>query len=387
MRGHIRPPGRKTLVSVFGRAQTRHPTQSAFFGSEIMSGQVSDRTSLSLGPWGTTSPVPPWKIRCRQSPMVFSLVFLILTEAALEFRLLEDFIALADKKSFSRAAFQRNSTQSALSRRIQSLEAWLGAAVIDRRANPLKLTPAGEAFYELAQESLRAMKYGREEIAAISAHTTSTVSFAVTHSLSLNFFPRWIHKVQNDMNALSLRLLSFDGERCREALMNGDCHFMIAHFEDRMAADFPKRLKSLTLAQDRLIPVAAAANFKALASLPGTPEAHTPYLRYTAGSFMGRSLDLFLQQSKIGSYLQPCFETTVAEGIKGMVLEGLGVGWLPQSIVRRELETGALARAGGPEWDVAFEIRLFRPVTRLPKSAENLWSLLAKQAPTIDDLF
>jgi DNA-binding transcriptional LysR family regulator len=88
------------------------------------------------------------------------------------------------------------------------------------------------------------------------------------------------------------------------------------------------------------------------------------------------------------AYLQPCFETSLAEGVKAMVLEGHGVGWLPETMVRHELETKKrLVRAGGSQWDIEFEVRIFRPISRLPKPAERLWSLLAKRNPSVTQFF
>lgn len=62
----------------------------------------------------------------------------------------EDFLCLADTRSFSRSASVRHSSQSAFSRRIQALEAWLGAELVDRSSSPPSLTPAGHAFHGLA---------------------------------------------------------------------------------------------------------------------------------------------------------------------------------------------------------------------------------------------
>ena len=50
----------------------------------------------------------------------------------MEINWLHDFIAVATTRSFSRAAEQRNCSQPALSRRIQALELWTGAALLDR---------------------------------------------------------------------------------------------------------------------------------------------------------------------------------------------------------------------------------------------------------------
>ena len=307
----------------------------------------------------------------------------------MELRIFEDFLTVAELRSFSRAAERRNSTQSAFSRRIQTLESWVGATLINRASTPLALTSAGEAFQELAEDILRGVKHGREEILSVANQTTASIAFAVTHSLSLNFFPRWIRGIEKETGPLSLRLLSNDGETCRQALTRGECHFMICHFASRMADDFKaSRLRSSVLGTDRLIPVSAPSeNHGPLVSIPGKRDAPTPFLAYAHGSYMGRSLDLFLQDSIEPAYLQPCFETSLAEGVKAMVLEGHGVGWLPETMVRHELETGALVRAGNSQWDIEFEVRIFRPIGRLPKPAERLWALLMKQAPSVTQYF
>ena len=65
---------------------------------------------------------------------------------------LEDFISLAETRSFSRSATLRHVTQPAFSRRIQALEAWAGIDLVDRSSYPTRLTPAGETFHAQALE-------------------------------------------------------------------------------------------------------------------------------------------------------------------------------------------------------------------------------------------
>ena len=50
----------------------------------------------------------------------------------MELKWLEDFLSLAETRSFSRSAEQRRVTQPAFSRRIRSLEIWLGTVLLDR---------------------------------------------------------------------------------------------------------------------------------------------------------------------------------------------------------------------------------------------------------------
>ena len=62
----------------------------------------------------------------------------------METKWLEDFVSLAETRSFSRSAQLRHVTQPAFSRRIQALEAWAGIDLVDRSSYPTRLTPAGE---------------------------------------------------------------------------------------------------------------------------------------------------------------------------------------------------------------------------------------------------
>ena len=68
----------------------------------------------------------------------------------------------SETRSFSRSAQLRHVTQSAFSRRIQSLEAWAGVALIDRSSYPTRLTPAGDTLYAQALELLQSLHNTRD---------------------------------------------------------------------------------------------------------------------------------------------------------------------------------------------------------------------------------
>ncbi len=76
---------------------------------------------------------------------------------------LEDFVSLAETRSFSRSAQLRHVTQPAFSRRIQSLEAWAGVALVDRSSYPTRLTPAGTTFYAQAVDILNSLQSSRAQ--------------------------------------------------------------------------------------------------------------------------------------------------------------------------------------------------------------------------------
>ncbi|MDB5895641.1 MAG: LysR family transcriptional regulator, partial [Rhodoferax sp.] len=63
--------------------------------------------------------------------------------------------------------------------------------------------------------------------------------------------------------------------------------------------------------------------------------------------------------------------------LKTMALEGRGLAWLPQSLVRTELAEGrlvmAVAAAEAAGWQVPVEIRLFRAAASQTPMTEALW--------------
>jgi DNA-binding transcriptional LysR family regulator len=71
-----------------------------------------------------------------------------------ELRHLRYFIAVAAHGSFNRAAQVIHVTQPALSRQVKNLEDELGVLLFERGTNTIKLTNAGERFYEEAREVL-----------------------------------------------------------------------------------------------------------------------------------------------------------------------------------------------------------------------------------------
>ena len=84
--------------------------------------------------------------------------------ACMDTKWLEDFVSLAETRSFSRSAQLRHVTQPAFSRRIQSLETWAGVDLIDRSSYPTTLTPAGKKLYSKALELLQSLQSVKSEM-------------------------------------------------------------------------------------------------------------------------------------------------------------------------------------------------------------------------------
>ncbi len=96
--------------------------------------------------------------------------------------LVRGFEAAARRLSFTLAAEELFVTQSAVSRQVQALEAFLGTKLFERRHKALALTPAGQAYFRAAAAALAelrtATQRAREAARGPVLTVTSTVSFA-----------------------------------------------------------------------------------------------------------------------------------------------------------------------------------------------------------------
>lgn len=81
--------------------------------------------------------------------------------------LLRAFLAVADRKSFTRAAASLNRTQSAVSVQIKRLEALVGAALFTRSTARVELTAAGEGLVGYAR---RILALGEEALHSLRRH-------------------------------------------------------------------------------------------------------------------------------------------------------------------------------------------------------------------------
>ena len=107
----------------------------------------------------------------------------------METKWLEDFVSLAETRSFSRSAQLRHVTQPAFSRRIQSLEAWAGSDLVDRSSYPTRLTAAGETLYAQALDMLQFLNSTRAMLRAQASAGQDVIAFAVPHNPGLHLFP------------------------------------------------------------------------------------------------------------------------------------------------------------------------------------------------------
>jgi LysR family transcriptional regulator, hypochlorite-specific transcription factor HypT len=298
---------------------------------------------------------------------------------------LEDFLALAEQKNFSRAAEARNVSQPAFSRRIRALEDWIGTPLFVRGTQGASLTRAGLHFLPLADDLMRNLHRARRATRTVGERETGSLSIAATHALSFTFFPGWIRRHMRFEALGTLNLISDSMEACEQIMLGGEVHFLLCHYHADVPTRFDdSRFESIRVGQDLLLPVCAPdAQGQPLWPLPGTPERPARLLAYSPASGLGRILAAYQSRNAEASRLESVFTSHLAATLMTMAREGHGIAWLPLGLVEEDLTRTRLVRAGPNSSDIPVEIRLFRSPDCRNHAADELWGRICKQGSDI----
>lgn len=147
----------------------------------------------------------------------------------MQIKWVDDLLAVAQTKNFSRAADLRCVTQSALSRRIRSLEDWAGVELVDRSTYPVQLTAAGQTFCDQGREALAALIELRTSLRQDDTMSGRFVRIMASHTLSITFLPELLDRFQQTHAELNARVLSANIHDAAVALTEGRCDLMLTY--------------------------------------------------------------------------------------------------------------------------------------------------------------
>ncbi len=188
--------------------------------------------------------------------------------------------------------------------------------------------------------------------AASGPATQGMIDFAVPHTLSLTFVPKWVKALEAGFGPIVARLMALNVHDAVMTIVEGGCDLLLCYHHPRQPVQLDaSRYDMLVLGQETLRPYArcdraGTPDFM----LPGDIRAPLPFLSYTSNAYLGRMVDLILADAGRAPYLVKRYETDMAEGLKMMALEGHGVAFLPESAVSREIKespAGAAPTAAG----------------------------------------
>ena len=139
----------------------------------------------------------------------------------LELRHLRYFVTVAEELHFARAAARLNLSQPPLSQSIRKLEEILGYPLFVRTSRSVALTPAGEAFFERAQRTLRNVQRDIDETRSIGLGEEGSLRIGFVGSGMVATLPAIFRAYSRAYPGVQLHLHESFTSRVVEGLENG----------------------------------------------------------------------------------------------------------------------------------------------------------------------
>ena len=286
-------------------------------------------------------------------------------------------MSVVEKGHFARAAESRNITQSAFSRRIKSLEIWAGTELLDRSQHPVSLTPAGRDFLPHAREMIRISYRARGEASEYARIAKSGVTIACLHTLALFQIPSLVAQLRREVGPFEASIIAETRsiEEYLESLINGGSDFFICYRHEAFPfdideADFPR----IDIGTDRMLPYLAAGDARIDFESADGPA--IPYLEYAGTSFLSRVVQHTIKTVPFRSRLRGVYRGSLAESLCTAAVSGLGLAWLPETVVASNSRAQAL-ECVGEDWQAPMQISAFRAASNNRDIVNKIWAALA----------
>ncbi|MCV6598659.1 MAG: LysR family transcriptional regulator [Mangrovicoccus sp.] len=254
----------------------------------------------------------------------------------------EDVLVLLEEGNMSRAAARRNITQPAFSRRIRSFEDWLGTEVLARKTNRVELTEALTSNEDEIRALMSRLRELRRKIAYYDP-TRTELAIAAQHASVFSTFPDMALRAKTAFPGVRFRLRAGNLSDCVTLFLRGDTSMLLC-YEAQNSAPLPfgPDLLRGRWGHDYLIPVIGGVLRYSVRDNRSIPD-DTPAIIYPESSYFGEVLRRNARRfGTLEHCRNPVCETAFSSGIREMALKGLGVGWVPFSMVHQELESGEL---------------------------------------------
>jgi len=270
----------------------------------------------------------------------------------MEFKQLEMFAAVVDTGSVHRGAERVFRTAPAVSVALRKLEEEMGGPLFDRsERDHHRLTASGKLLYSYTVRILAMRGEAAASIKDLAKRRRGNLRLGMHDSISLYLLPSLMHTFNEAQPGVKTEVVCGNSERLLTALDNRT-------IELALMGDAPERpqLERHFIMQDELVLITSPRH-----RLAGLKQVH---VRDLAGEFLILQGTKSLLRARIVQALQEsdtpfnvCVENIGIEAIKGMVVQDLGIGFVPLMCVSEAAAQGNLVtiRVGGvpSEWNLS----------------------------------
>ncbi|WP_422014318.1 LysR family transcriptional regulator [Roseateles sp.] len=261
------------------------------------------------------------------------------TRAAMEFRHLRYFLALAEELHYGRAAQRLAMSQPPLSVAIQQLEASVGARLFDRDSKGVRLTPAGAAFRASAQGLLDRAEDACALAREVQAGEVGRLRLGFVGSTLFNGLSGWLQAFQAGHPKVEVVVVELNSQDQIDALIGEELDLGLIH-TDRL----PPALVSVPLYSEPFVACLPASHpLAALQAIPLASLSDQPFILFSrkgSPDYHARIVEICREH---GFYPRLQHEGRHWLSVVSLVAQGLGVSIVPAAFERAGVQ-GAMFR-------------------------------------------
>jgi DNA-binding transcriptional LysR family regulator len=242
---------------------------------------------------------------------------------------LEAFVAIADEGRFSRAADKLFVTQTALTRRLQNLEALLDVKLVERTTRSVALTRIGRDFLPQARRLLADLAGALTELRTTGEAQRGDVAIACVPTVGVQYLPHIIREYATRYPRNSIQILDHASSGVAEAVLRREAEFGI-----HIGGPHHPELTSTPLLRDRVVMICRDDHpLAARRSLSWRQLAAHPLIFVGHASGNRPLVDAALAERGIA--LQAQYEVQRSSTALGLVAEGVAPAIVPSLAVQK----------------------------------------------------
>jgi DNA-binding transcriptional LysR family regulator len=269
----------------------------------------------------------------------------------MELNQLETFLAVAEERSFSRAAVRLHRTQPAVSQVIRKLEAAVGETLFDRAARDGSLTAAGVLLRDYALRLLALRREAASALGELKSLERGRLQLAANEYTCI-YLLQAIDRFRREFPGISVAVHRMLASHIPEELNLRTFEMGVVSFRPD-----PAQFRSIAVYSDSLAFIVNPGHRLAGAKrLSINDLGKEVFIAHNVASPLRRRVIEAFQ--KYRTPLNMGIELPTIEAIKRFVAMGNGVALVPHLTVARELETGDLVRVAVDELEVKRVLRL-----------------------------
>ena len=286
----------------------------------------------------------------------------------MELAQLEAFLAVAEERSFSRAAVRLHRTQPAVSQVIRKLEQAVGETLFDRAARDGSLTAAGVLLRDYALRLIALRREASSAIDELKSLERGHLQLAANEYTCIYLLPA-IDAFRREFPNIDVTVQRMLASRIPEELSLRSFELGVISFRPD-----PAQIRSIAVYGDSLaLIVSPHHRLAGKKSVSIRDLGNENFIAHNVASPLRRKVIEAFQRHR--TRLHMGIELPTIEAIKRFVAMGNGVALVPHLTVARELETGDLVRVPVDELDVrrvsASRIAARQPFPTQPKPSST----------------